>query len=336
MIRLFTHTDLDGIGSSIISKALKNYVPSFSLVDITYCEPNTINDEVRKFISEKQYMHYTDIFITDLSVCKDVASKIDEINKESKEHRFTLLDHHKTAEYLNEYEWATVSCEEQISGESYNSIFKHSGTSLFYTYISTTYGNFIPGILNTKLKEFTELVRLYDTWEWSTLKNSTIRNYSYNMNTLLKIYDRDKFIDTMVTRIITAPVAVRWSWWFDDVDTELLELEYSRNEKYIKDVVDGKIHLCNDNDGNTFGLVFAEKCINDISTYVSDNYMGIDYVAIVSMSNRTVSLRTRYDNVDVSVIAKRNGGGGHKQSSGFVINDEMMNLFIRSITNLIK
>ena len=336
MIMLFTHTDLDGIGSAIISNAIKNFVPSFSLVDIKYCEPTTIDDEIRKFISTKQYIHYTDIFITDLSVCKDVASKIDEINKESNEHHFELMDHHKTAKYLNDYNWATVLCETEQFTDKYNTTRKPCGTSLFHTYIMSKYIDFIPDIVIAKLTEFVKLVRLYDTWEWITTENDIIRSCSYNLNTLFKIYGRDKFIDRMVNKILETDCRAKWSWWIDDVDNELLEIEYQRNNDYIKDVVDGKIHFCNDKDGNTFGLVFAEKCINDIATYVADNYMGVDYVAIVSMSRRTVSLRTRYDKVDVSEIAKRNGGGGHKQSSGFVINDEMMNLFIRSITNLIK
>ena len=336
MIKLFTHTDLDGIGSAVICKALKNYVPEFDDVDISYCDPNTINDEMKKFITNDEYKKYTNIFITDLSVNDEIAKKIDFININSPQHHFELMDHHKTAIYLNKYTWATVLCEAGSSCKHFNTTTIPCGTSLFYAYIMSKYNNSIPGTLNMKLKEFTELVRLYDTWEWTTMKNSLISNYSNNMNTLFKLYGRDKFVDSIVKRIFTTGMAVRWAWWFDEVDNKLLELEHIRNAEYVKSVVDNKIHFGNDSNKNNFGIVFAERCTNEIGTYVFDNYKGIDYVAVVDIARKTVGLRTRSTKVDVSEIAKRNGGGGHPQSAGFVINDEGANLFIRTISNLLK
>ena len=42
----------------------------------------------------------------------------------------------------------------------------------------------------------------------------------------------------------------------------------------------------------------------------------LDYIAIVNMSTRSVSYRTIKDDVDMGMIAKKYGGGGHAKAAG--------------------
>lgn len=47
MVKLFTHTDLDGIGCAILAKI------AFKNCDIEYCGYNDINDNVTDFVKGK-------------------------------------------------------------------------------------------------------------------------------------------------------------------------------------------------------------------------------------------------------------------------------------------
>lgn len=49
----------------------------------------------------------------------------------------------------------------------------------------------------------------------------------------------------------------------------------------------------------------------------------IDIIILVSMKYRTVELRTAKDNINLSTIAKANGGGGHPKASGFPFSDKI-------------
>jgi oligoribonuclease NrnB/cAMP/cGMP phosphodiesterase (DHH superfamily) len=110
MDKLFTHTDLDGIGCSILGKIYYGT----NNINVEYCEYNNINEKVL----ECDFERYEKIFITDLSVNDEVAEKIDKLNG-----KFNLIDHHETALWLNKYDWAQVKTKKE-DGK------KESGTSL--------------------------------------------------------------------------------------------------------------------------------------------------------------------------------------------------------------
>ena len=79
-------------------------------IDVEYCNYKGdfgINKRVEKLLDEKAYEKYNKIFITDISVSEEIAERIEAEAPES----FQLLDHHKSALWLNKYNWAKVSAE---------------------------------------------------------------------------------------------------------------------------------------------------------------------------------------------------------------------------------
>jgi len=88
-VKLFTHTDLDGVSCGIIGKL------AFPEINIEYCDYDNVNDKIKQYIESEEYKDYDTIFITDISVNEEVAKLID--NVFTQEHEFVLLDHHKTA-----------------------------------------------------------------------------------------------------------------------------------------------------------------------------------------------------------------------------------------------
>lgn len=179
-VKLFTHTDLDGVGCAIVARHIFG-----DNVDVEYCDYNEINDKVSQFINSES-QDYDMIFITDISVNENVAKEIEEHISD----KTVLIDHHPTAKWLNKYKWATVE-EFEISIHPNEDYVKASGTSLFYDYLWENYG-----LNNELLFELVEKIRRYDTWEWATKYNDT---HAKQLNDLLCIVGRDNFVNRFVS-----------------------------------------------------------------------------------------------------------------------------------------
>ena len=116
MILLLSHiADLDGVTPVILTNLI-NIDFDYKLFDI-----GDINEYLTDMIDNNNLDKYESIIITDLSVNKTVADKI--INSKYKD-KFKLLDHHASAYFLNDYEFAKVVEEE--NGH------KECGTTLYY------------------------------------------------------------------------------------------------------------------------------------------------------------------------------------------------------------
>lgn len=70
MKKLFTHTDLDGIGCAILARYVFH-----DYIHIEYCDYSSINDKVKKFLNERSNFECS-ITITDISVSEDLAYEI--------------------------------------------------------------------------------------------------------------------------------------------------------------------------------------------------------------------------------------------------------------------
>jgi nanoRNase/pAp phosphatase (c-di-AMP/oligoRNAs hydrolase) len=58
---------------------------------------------------------------------------------------------------------------------------------------------------------------------------------------------------------------------------------------------------------------------------------NLDYVIIINAQKNKISLRSKKE-IDVSIIAQKNGGGGHKNAAGFSTEfDFGIEKFLRSI-----
>lgn len=294
--KLFSHTDLDGVTPAVLT----NYFFGSENVDYKFCSYNDIDTEVNKFL-DGQIGYYEQIFITDISVNEETAKRIDYyIEMTGQPDRFVLIDHHATAEWLNKYGWAHVQPEETVHGRMQ----KTSGTSLFLEYLKKKYPEKYIFFEDTKqgLKELTEKVRRYDTWEWSTYYHD---NTAKELNDLFYIIGKDEYI-----RRFTFNPYVN----FDASEKMILRLEQNRIKKYIdakeKNMYTTKIGK------HVAAVIFAESYISELGNVLATRYPNIDLIIMIDMSSKRVSFRTAKDNVDVSAIAATYGGGGHPKASG--------------------
>ena len=177
MIKLITHSDLDGIGCEILLRYVEGIFGNN--VDVTIAEAYNVNKVVEYNLNKLENGEYTKLFITDLSISDELAKRIDN------NMNVVLLDHHPSAEFLNKYKFANVIIESTRG--------KTCGTSLLASY----YHVFLQHA-NPQLVKFVELVRQYDTWEW---KNKYNNIDAKKLNDLLYILGREKFVNLILKKI---------------------------------------------------------------------------------------------------------------------------------------
>lgn len=296
-IKLFTHNDADGVGCVVVA-GVKHVL---SRVDYEICSYNDIDKKIQDFINLKEYLNYNQVYITDISVNPVTADMIQEIHTLECQN-WKLLDHHKTAEWLNTYDWAEVIIEQ-------NGI-KECGTSLFL-YELFVFDDLANEINYKLLSVFVELIRSYDTWDWK--KNND--HDAKVLNDIFKLIGFEVFIEYYYYVFKNDEIFLGSDLFPDKYIKVLYYLNINRNEYMENKLNKGYLNFV-DADGNTYISVLCDRfdCTSELGSKLLDKFEPVDYVMLVYDGG--IALRSR-ENIDVSVIAKKHGGGGHKNAAGF-------------------
>lgn len=293
-IKVFTHTDLDGIGPVVLLQTLLE-----AEVDYECHGYGTIDVAVNAYYNDRLFLDYDMTLITDISVRKDFA--IEAIRSmDNQGHKIALLDHHPTAEPLNKYLWAKVVTEKP-----------NCGTTLTLDYIKRNFKEEIDGfdpIIIRDAENFANLVSQWDTWLW--VKNEDDKPKL--LNDLFYIYGREEFLERTVEKLLNANEIITHE------DILALKVRQRAIEKCIEQKCKQFMLVDNAYENLTAGVVFAEDYISELGHELLKEYDEAHYVMIINAGSSTVSLRAREDDdIDVEVIAQQYGGGGHKKASGF-------------------
>lgn len=284
MDKIFTHTDLDGIGCAILAKLVH---PS---IEVEYCDYDNVNQKVSDFLDDN--IGLGDLYITDISVSEEVAQRINDNTD------FILLDHHPTALALNKYKCCTVKVEDENTG------LKTCGTEMFYHWLVEY------GYLNKSkvLDRFVEIIRDYDTWRWAELGEDGV--ISKKVNDLLYIYGRDNFINWCLSSFIQRKFPN-----LGVTENMLLKLRQEEIDKYVEKKNNEMFThaLC----GKASGVVFASKFTSELGNRLCKMHPEIDFVTMIDIEDCTVSYRTIKDDIDLGKdVAALFGGGGHPKAAG--------------------
>ncbi|WP_223699881.1 DHH family phosphoesterase [Sutcliffiella deserti] len=297
MIHLFTHNDLDGVGCGILAK-----IAFKEKVTVSYNSVGSLNYQVADYLEHS--MANDEVYITDLSVHEENAKKLDKLFDQGSKVQF--IDHHKSALHLNDFAWAKVQVE-------YDDGRLTSATSLYYEYLEEI------GLIeaNKALNEFVELIRQYDTWEWD--KNQNFR--AKRLNDLLYMMSIEEFETRMLTKLSSGT-----NFSFDDLEDQLLNIEEKKMEKYLRRK---KREILQKQVGEYWvGIVFAESFLSELGNELGKENPHLDYIAMINMGSRRISLRTIHDDVDVSEVASKFEGGGHAKASGCNLTEKAYKLFV--------
>ena len=290
---LFTHgVDIDGFGCAILAKL------AFDNVEVVYADNFNLDEKMKAFDREKGFCNYDKVYVTDhcpsFEYCKQIEQDKDLISK------IRIFDHHVSrVSEQGTLPWIDLVVESQ-DGE------KQSGTSLFYDHLVDE------GLLKLSLAPsvFANLTRLYDTWQW--VSDKTFGEASYRLNTLFQAVGREEYVKRMYNRIKAGEVGM------SPEDEKVVD-------KYLKDFFAKVNCYINSMDivvfeNNKVGFVEIEDSYkNDIANKIREdgNVFDLDYVLMPVRDRNTVSLRNINPDFDVSKVAEKFGGGGHKGAASF-------------------
>lgn len=284
MDKIFTHTDLDGVGCAVLAKY---YNPE---IEVEFCDYDNVNQKVNDFLDNN--IALGDLYITDISVSEEIAERLEYDTD------FILLDHHPTALGLNKFKCCTVRVEDENTG------IKTCGTEMFYQWLVEY------GYLNKSkvLDKFVEIIRDYDTWRWAELGEDGV--ISKKVNDLLYIYGRENFINWCLSSFIQRKFPN-----LGTIENILLELRQEEIDKYVekKNREMFTQALC----GKVSGIVFANKFTSELGNRLCKMHPEIDFVTMIDIEDCTVSYRTIKDDINLGRdVAALLGGGGHPKAAG--------------------
>lgn len=297
MYHLFTHNDLDGVSCGIIAKLAFG-----EDVTVSYNSIGRLNQSVGAFL--EQATPDDILFVTDLSVNEENEGRISQFVADGG--KALLIDHHKTSLHLNTYPWASVTVKQEDGKLT-------SATSLFYEYVVKQ--NWLSQSEN--IKEYVELVRQYDTWEWEANANLDAKR----LNDLFFMFSIEEFEEKIINKLASDD-----SFDFNEVEKTLLKVEESRVDRYIKrkkrevyQVAVGP-HVA--------GVVHAESYHSELGNELSKEYSHLDYIAITMVGGKRMSFRTMHDDIDVSEVAGKYEGGGHQKAAGCNLTEKAFKQFV--------
>lgn len=313
-----SHNDLDGHGSTILLKSIlgNNGITVSGTYNVSNGKVDkTVLDAVQDAILKEEV---TSIIITDVSVSEETAEIVDLMVKLNPQVFVTLLDHHKSAEWLNKYKWASVETEREGV--------LTSATSLLVDFLH------LQGYdINLNEYSFAENVRLYDTWDWTREG----KQLPADINALLYLVGAERFSDHCLEALADDGNILT------DEFKLVLDIDNDAKAAYLKskekELVKHRFPVYSA-DGITsyeVGVVTVEKYHSELGNHLSTVNPELQFIMMWDVKSKKVSLRTTGD-TDLSIIAKVFGGGGHKSAAGFPVTHEMAIALLRIIYKDVK
>lgn len=305
---IFTHrSDIDGMGGAILAKL------AFKDVDYVLSEAYNLHEYILNYINSKKIYEYDQIFVTDLSLEESVLKQIS-LDEKLKD-KFLLFDHHESAKEagLDKYSFATIEIESDKG--------LCSGTSLFYEYLLSK-GFFKD---NAAIKEFSELTRKYDTWEWQTKYEGEMPR---ELTLLFDVLGPDGYIELM-TKKLSAPTISHFE--FDTIEKMLISNKKNQVESKLNSYYE-KAYYKNIREKKAVIVFIDYEYRNDVATYFSKNKADADFIMLIALDHQTISYRSIRNNTNVRLIAESFGGKGHDYAAGSQLSKETLSQIIDIIT----
>jgi len=248
---------------------------------------NPSHEETDFLLSELIQYRDTDIMLVDVSCSTEMAKYIE---KSIFANNVTILDHHKSAASLNNFPFCVVD----ESG-------LNCGSKIFYDWILKYVSNL------TKLLRYKELVKLtndVDLWQHNYPESRELADFH-------KILGQELFIERFVKNP-NSDLSCQESY-LTTIYNKKREIETANRKKNIKKFVK-TINGVNYN----FAILFTHGADQSLLGHAITDDPSMDVDVVILINGNNVSLRCKDSCVlDLSELAQRFGGGGHKKASSF-------------------
>lgn len=312
-VLLFTHkNDIDGMGNVVLAKLAFS-----SQVDYELCGTFDLTEAVEKHFEDGTIYDYDYIYVTDLCLEDPVLTKIAE--DENLQGKVQVFDHHKTFADPKYTKYPFIHV--QISDE--NGLC--CGTSLFYQYLVD---NHLLYAGDKDIKEFVELTRQHDTWEWKNIYNN---EKARELATLFDVVGCEEYIALMTEKFKQE----QDSFEFSSLESTLIRNKLSQVAEQMQ-LYTQNIHY-QDILGMKAGIFFIDyQYRNELGEYLRENNFDLDFAMMVSLDRGVVSYRSVKDGVHVRPVAELFGGKGHEKAASNPITKEMQNEIVKVLTKTDK
>ena len=162
------------------------------------------------------------------------------------------------------------------------------------------------------VKRFVDGIRSFDTWRFEKGAGS----FPERLDALHNLLGHRGFVE-MVLQSLTHDEPFTIPYFFDAAVTHYFLERKHYFKKKEKDLI------VKDFCGYRTGVVFAERDISLMADYVFQKHPGLDIVAVCYLPTG-VSLRTRRDDINLTEISRRRGGGGHQKASAFYLKKDVV------------
>ena len=276
---LFTHNDLDGVVCAII------YNKCFPTVENYFIENNHDTDDTIARVMDKESSDVS-IMISDLSPTEKLARYLDRNGVE-------LIDHHKSALYMNDYAWATVDVSRSACSNMFN-----------------IYSNMF------QLEDYKPLVELADNYDMWGYENPCPTIEAIKLNALLDLMGHVAFM-TKFIKLASTKLTFTENMFIDEHMKKMV--------RYISSTIKKVEIMTNPVNNFKFGFVAAEQYRSSLGDAILSEIPEIEYVLIANVKTDHGSLRGR-GNVDLSKLATECGGGGHPKAAGIPLKGALKRL----------
>ena len=229
-------------------------------------------------------------------IVADISMSVEEARMFDKRNDVILMDHHKTAIPLIDFDWCEIEKEN-----------KRCGSRMFLDWLRKDFPN---------MDRYTRLVTYiddYDRWQWKYGEATENLHIMYEM----------MGVKEFVNRFATGDISLSFE--------ENTQIKFYK--KQLQDLINKKVEktFIKEINGHRYGFVFSERYPSQIGNAMLD-FHDIDAACVVGMLSVYVRSRNGFD---ASQLAKANGGGGHQQASGMplekILGESLLSLIINNI-----
>lgn len=305
-----THNDLDGVGCAVVGKIVAEQAGwTYDYRCVGIGKQDTI---IQRVLNDPEI---DAILISDLGISAETAVLIDKSNKQ-----VWWVDHHQTSIPTAEGRaWANVQTNLSVDEE-----ILVSATWL----LTTKFANDLGVKLSRAAKEFAWSVSRYDTWEWKKHPKDMAEE---DLNILFRYLGIPQSVDHYAKLIDTLgdkPFALNFA------DTKIVSTIKQIRSNSIESAKKGAKYISFSVKGETYKVscvpVSAEYGTAEMTAIYEDSRFNADFVVGLYVTTKSLSFRASPNAaINLGLIAKAMGGGGHPSAAGVKLSSEEFLEFLR-------
>ena len=309
----FTHNDADAVGCALVTASLKDYNTKTIFSSLEEIDNNIVG-----FLSDRRNPTPDAIIITDVSLKDETCNYLEtytvvEAGPDAEPIPLMLFDHHVTNKMAEKYNWCHVITEE-------NGVLI-SAAKILYNELSKEELNLISPNYKEKLGLIIDSISRYDTWEWKNNPSDYKEEYT---NILIKQAGIVEAFNILYRSLIASVQNTEdHVFRFSNEALLLINTYIKKREKALDTIAKRGVVATTFQEYNIALMIPDSTYFNESLETIYNLDDSIDIVFGLIPETRTLSLRSKKDDVNLARFAKYYyNGGGHKKAAGAKLSKE--------------